>query len=126
MIVRISTGEPEIILSLRSSHALVNERLADAARAPDVARGCREFGQALDDGAVDIAGHEAEIGIEKQIVALVEDREIHHRRMAGLGLGGAIAMRARAQLPGLEAEIDDIAGDRRDGGVLPAGLGLRE
>src|SRR5690606_30773583 len=75
--------------------------------------------EAVVDGGEDIARHPAEIAVDQQIVAAVEDRQIGRALTLMGGGAGLVAVGGVADLPRLEVEQAHITRDGRDGRVLP-------
>src|SRR4051794_1622266 len=117
---------PGVPCRVRDSGSCERERLAFDPSQPEVLRGRRHLGEALLDRGEHVAGHPARVAVDQQVVASVEDREVGRALVAVRLAVLFVAVRGVADFPGFEPEVHDVAGDRRDRGVLPPGLRLRE
>src|SRR5690606_9631850 len=70
------------------------------------------------------ARHPADVAVQQQVVAFVEQGQVDHRR-AGADLA-VVAVRLRAQFGAGEGEVAEVARDGGDRRVLQGRLGVRE
>src|SRR5438477_3250641 len=88
--------------------------LADHTRSPHVV-GCRcQLVEALDNGAADRAWDEAEVRVQQQVVAPIEQGQIDGPGVLSGSLAWRVPVRGCAELPGSEMEVDQVARDGRD------------